>query len=112
MLELFMKLDGLKKVNSIKKLQKYNLPTPETIFIFNFKKQEKEIDDFLKRKKIISIRSDKVKKSTFCPNFPRCPKNKVKIFAKKNKQRKIRRYFTRIPSRKQRKDSCWAHFDA
>lgn len=78
-----MKPDGFKKIDSIKKLQRYNLPLPETIFIFNFKKQEKEIDNFLKGKKIISIRSDSITKSTFCPNIPRYPKSKVKRFAEK-----------------------------
>ncbi|OGZ24056.1 MAG: hypothetical protein A3A08_01450 [Candidatus Nealsonbacteria bacterium RIFCSPLOWO2_01_FULL_41_9] len=82
-----MKFRGFKKIESIKKLRRYHLPVPETIFIFNFKKQEKEIDDFLKGKKIISVRSDSASKSTFCPNIPRCPRGKAKLFAEKiNKQ--------------------------
>jgi hypothetical protein len=78
-----MKLEGLKKIEGIKKLQKYNLPMPETIFIFNFKKQEKEIEKFLENKKIITIRSDKKGNTDFCPNDLRCPKNKTKAFIKK-----------------------------
>jgi len=78
-----MKLDGFKKIESIKKLQKYNLPIPETIFIFNLKKQEKEIEKFLKNKEIVTIRSDKKGSTDFCPHNLRCPKNKVKPFIKK-----------------------------
>ena len=69
-----MKFDGFKKIESIKKLREYNLPIPETIFIFDFNKQGKEIEKFLKGKKIISVRSDSASKSAFCPNIPRCPR--------------------------------------
>lgn len=73
-----MKSAKFLKIESIKKLKKYGLPTPETIFVFDYKKQEKEVDDFLNGKKIVSVRSDKVGKTSFCPNIPRCPKAKAK----------------------------------
>ena len=78
-----MKFDGFKKIESIKKLQNYNLPIPETIFIFNFKKQEKEIEKFLKNKKIVTIRSDKKGSTDFCPLIIGCQKNKAKSLIKK-----------------------------
>ena len=77
-----MKFDGFKKIESIKKLQRYNLPIPETIFIFNFKKQEKEIEKFLKNKKIVTIRSDKKGSTDFCPLIIGCQKNKAKSLIK------------------------------
>lgn len=77
-----MKPDGFKKIESIKKLQRYNLPIPETIFIFNFGKQEKEIEKFLKDKEFITIRSDKKGGADFCPCSLRCPRNKAKSFIK------------------------------
>ena len=77
-----MKFDGFKKIESIKKLQNYNLPIPETIFIFNFKKQEKEIEKFLKNKKIVTIRSDKKGGTDFCPLIIGCQKNKAKSLIK------------------------------
>jgi len=78
-----MKFDGFKKIESIKKLQKYKLPIPQTIFISDFKKQEKEIDKFLKDKKIVTIRSDKKGRTDFCPLVIGCPKNKAKSLIKK-----------------------------
>ncbi len=71
------------KIEGIKEIQRYKLPHPETIFIFDFKKQEKEIDDFLKDKKIITIRSDREGATDFCPNYLRCPRGRVKQFVKK-----------------------------
>ena len=70
------------KIESIKALQKYNLPTPETIFIFDFEKQKKEIEDFLKKKKFITVRSDKKGGTDFCPHNLRCPRNQAKPFIK------------------------------
>ena len=78
-----MKLDGFKKIESIKKLQKYKLPTAQTIFIFDFKKQEKEIDDFLKNKRVVTIRSDKRGRTDFCPLNIGCPRKKAKSIIKK-----------------------------
>lgn len=75
-----MKFEGFKKIESIRKLQKYKLPTPETIFIFDFKKQEKEIDDFLKGKEFITVRSDKKGRTDFCPCDLRCPRSRAKAF--------------------------------
>ena len=78
-----MKFDGFKKIESIKKLQKYKLPIAQTIFIFDFKKHEKEIEKFLKNKKLVTIRSDKKGSTDFCPLIIGCPKNKAKSLIKK-----------------------------
>lgn len=78
-----MKSDKFLKIASLKKLMKYGLPIPETLFVFNFEKQEKEIDEFLKGKKFISVRSDKEGDSRFCPNFPKCQKSKAKPIIRK-----------------------------
>jgi len=75
-----MRFKAFKKIESIKQLQKYHLPIPETIFVFNFKKQEKEIDDFLKNKRIVTVRSDKKFKTDFCPHNLRCQKKEAKKF--------------------------------
>ena len=81
-----MKRDKFSKIESLKEIKKYSLPYPETVFIFDFEKDEKEIDKFLAGKKIVSIRSDKKGEPRFCPNIPRCPKVKVKPLVKKINQ--------------------------
>ncbi|MFA4998701.1 MAG: hypothetical protein WC514_01655 [Candidatus Paceibacterota bacterium] len=78
-----MKYDKFSKIDSIKEIKRYSLPRPETIFIFDFKKQEKEIDKFLKGKKTVSIRSDKRGNSRFCPNIPRCQSSEAKPLIEK-----------------------------
>lgn len=72
--------NSFKKIKGIRDLKKYNLPTPKTIFIFSFKKQEKEIDDFLKDKDFVMIRSDKKDNPDFCPHNLKCPKSAAKEF--------------------------------
>lgn len=67
-----------KKIESIKELQEYRLPVAKSIFIFNFKKQEEEIDNFLKDKKFITIRTDKGGYADFLPCHIRYPGNKAK----------------------------------
>jgi hypothetical protein len=84
--ELFMKFDKLPKILSLKRLERYGLPIPQTLFIFNFNKQEKEIDEFLRGKKEVSIRSDKMNDSQFCPSIPRCLAGKAKSLCKKINQ--------------------------
>jgi len=74
---------GFSKIESIKELERYGLPFPETIFVFDFKKQEAEIDDFLKDKGFITVRSDKPGETDFCPHWLRCPRPKAKEFVKK-----------------------------
>jgi len=76
------KFKGLKKIEGIKALQKYGLPMPETIFVSDFKKQETEIDRFLKNKRIITVRSDTVGKTDFAPLSLRCERCKAKLFVK------------------------------
>ncbi|MBI4101615.1 MAG: hypothetical protein HY443_01455 [Candidatus Nealsonbacteria bacterium] len=75
-------LKELKKVKSIEELKRCGLPIPETIFIFDFEKQEKEIDDFLVNKRIVTIRSDKENQTDFCPHRLRCERNNLKSFVK------------------------------
>lgn len=95
-----------KKIESIKRIKNYHLPHPETIFIFKFDEQEKEIDSFLKDKKIVTIRTDKKGYSDFLPCYLRCPKSKVKEKIKelsaKNYAVILQNY---IPIRKDRKVS-------
>ena len=67
-----------KKIESIKELREYRLPVALSIFIFDFKKQEREIDSFLKNKKFITIRTDRKGYSDFLPCHIRYPKNKAK----------------------------------
>jgi hypothetical protein len=78
-----MNFNGFKKIESIKKLQKYKMPTAQTVFIFDFKKQEKEIDNFLKNRRLVTIRSDKKGRTYFCPLSIGCPRNKAKSLIKK-----------------------------
>jgi len=78
-----MKPKRFLKIESIKKLQKYGLPIPKTIFVFDFKKQEKEIDEFLKNRKYITVRSDKREDTDFCPHWLGCPVKKAKNFIRK-----------------------------
>lgn len=68
------------KIQGIKELKKYKLPFSKTIFIFDCQKQEKEIDEFLKGRKYVSIRSDSKNHSDFCPHDLKCPRNKAKEF--------------------------------
>lgn len=77
------KLSGFKKIESIKNLMRYKLPIPRTIFIFNFKKQEKDIEDFLKKNKIVTIRSDKIGQTNFCPHNLRCLRDEAKQLIRK-----------------------------
>lgn len=77
-----MKSSKYLKIDSIREIQRYKLPHPETVFIFNFKKQEKDIDKFLKGKEFVTIRTDKKGKTDFCPHSLRCRKSKVKQFVK------------------------------
>lgn len=78
-----MKSDRLPKIKSLERLKRYGLPIPETLFIFNFKKQEKEADEFLKGKRFVSIRADKVGGSQFCPSVPRIEAGKAKSLCRK-----------------------------
>ena len=76
-------LSNFKKIEGLKNLEKYSLPAPATIFILDFKKQEKEIDDFLKNRDIVMIRSDKEVDMSFCLHNLNCPKAKAKKFIEK-----------------------------
>jgi len=73
-------LNRFKKIKGIIALEKYLLPAPETIFIFDFEKQEKEIDVFIKGRDYLMIRSDKENDADFCPHNLTCPKNEAKDF--------------------------------
>jgi hypothetical protein len=76
-------LDKFKKVKGIKDLGQYDLPTPQTTFIFDFNKQEKEINAFIKNRSYLMIRSDKENELDFCPHNLICPKAGAKDFIKK-----------------------------
>jgi len=76
------KLDKFKKIKGIKEVQRYGLPLPETIFIFDFEKQEKELNNFLKDREYVAIRSDKENGLDFCPHNLRCPRDKAKKLIK------------------------------
>lgn len=95
-----------KKIESIKKIKNYGLPYPETIFIFKFSEQKKEIENFLKDKKFVTIRTDKKGYSDFSICYLRCPKGKVK---EKIKELTVKNYAvilqSYIPIRKSRKIS-------
>ncbi len=95
-----------KKIESIKELQKYRLPVARSIFVFNFRKQEKEIDRFLKNKKFITIRTDKKGYSDFLPCHIRYPGNKAKEKIKELVAKKYAVIFQNyIPLRKDREVS-------
>lgn len=77
------KLNRFKKIKSIKDLEKYGLPTPKTIFIFDFKKQKKEIEDFIKNRDHVMIRSDKENDIGLFPHNLTCPQNEALKLIKK-----------------------------
>lgn len=79
---LALNFNRFKKIKSIREIQEYGLPMSETIFIFDFEKQEKEIDEFIKNKDYIAIRTDKRNGLDFYPHNLRCPKNKAKKLIK------------------------------
>lgn len=70
------------KIEGIIEASRYNLPVSKTIFIFDFEKQEKEIDDFIKNRDYVAIRTDKRNGLDFYPHNLRCPKNKAKELIK------------------------------
>ena len=82
-------LDKFRKVKGVKDLEQYDLTTPQTIFIFDFKKQEKEIDTFIKNRDRLMIRSDKENELDFCPHNLICPKAEAKDFIKKLTSKKF-----------------------
>ncbi len=71
------------KIDSIIQLQRLGLPTPKTVFVFDAEKQEAEIDNFLKNREMVMIRSDKDGCAGKCPHNLKCPKNEAKEFIKK-----------------------------
>ena len=87
--ELSMNLDKFKKVKGIKDLEQYDLPTPQTAFIFDFDKQEKEVDTFIKNRSYLMIRSDKENELDFCPHNLICPRTEAKDFVKKLTSKKF-----------------------
>jgi len=79
---LGLSFNRFRKINSIRAIKKYGLPMPATIFIFDFEKQEKEIDDFIKDRDYVAIRTDKRNGLDFYPHNLRCPKNQAKKLIK------------------------------
>jgi len=79
---LALNFNRFMKINSMREIQKYQLPMSETIFVFDFAKQEKEIQDFIQDKDYVAIRTDKRNGLDFYPHNLRCPKNKAKKLIK------------------------------
>lgn len=71
------------KINSIIQLQRLGLPTPETVFVFDAEKQEAEIENFLRNRELVMIRSDRKDSEGRCPHNLACPKHETKRFIKK-----------------------------
>ncbi|OIP75519.1 MAG: hypothetical protein AUK06_01630 [Parcubacteria group bacterium CG2_30_36_18] len=101
-----MKLHKFLKIESIEEIRKYKLLHPATIFIFDFNKQKKEVDAFLRNKNFVTIRTDKKNNLYFCPCDLRCPRSRarqsIKEFISKGYVVILQRY---IPIRKDRKVS-------
>jgi len=74
--------DKFQKIKGIKEIERHKLPFSKTIFIFNYEKQEKEIDEFIRGKVYVSVRSDSIKGQDFCPHNLKCPADKVREFVK------------------------------
>ncbi len=75
--------NSFSKINSIIQIQKLGLPIPETVFIFDSERQGTEIDNFLKNREFVMIRSDKKDSEGKCPHHLKCPKHETKEFIKK-----------------------------
>ncbi len=71
------------KIKSIMKIQELGLPFPETIFIFDAEKQDDEIEEFLKDRELVIIRTDSMGNPENCPNKLDCPSAEAKQAIKK-----------------------------
>jgi hypothetical protein len=80
--QMALSTDKFNKIEGQKEVKKYGLPMSDTHFIFSYKKQEKEINDFLSNKKFVSIRTDSKINPDFCPHDLKCPVSKAKEFIK------------------------------
>ncbi len=79
----FLPCADFAKIDSIIRLQKLGLPIPQTVFIFDAEKQKAEIENFIRNRELVMIRSDKKRKTDFCPHNLACPKHEAKEFIKK-----------------------------
>lgn len=71
------------KIDSIIRLQRLGLPVPQTVFIFDSEKQDGEMENFLKNRDHVMIRSDKKDSEGKCPHNLKCPKSEAKDFIRK-----------------------------
>ena len=76
------KLDKFKKIKGIEELKKYGLPTIKTIYIFNFNKQKKEVENFIRNKDFLVVRTDREDDPISAPRNLKCPKNRVEKLIK------------------------------
>ncbi len=77
-----MNFNFFEKVTSIINIQELGLPTPETIFISDSDVQIKDIEDFIENRNILTIRSDKIGQTEYCPHNLKCPKHEVINFVR------------------------------
>ncbi|MBU3958114.1 MAG: hypothetical protein KKB25_03490 [Nanoarchaeota archaeon] len=75
--------NSFSKISSIMQIQRLGLPSPETVFVYDAETQEAEIEDFLKDREFVMIRSDKKDSAGKCPHNLKCPKREAKEFIKK-----------------------------
>lgn len=77
-----MQINDFPKIKSIVEIQNLGLPTPKTVFVFDAEKQENEIEEFVRDRDFLMIRSDHKINSAMCPHNLKCPRNDVKNFIK------------------------------
>ncbi len=75
--------NGMEKIKNILEIKNLNLPMPETVFVFDLRKQEKEIEEFINGKEFVMIRSDKKGNRNNCPHNLKCHANNAKSFIEK-----------------------------
>ncbi len=75
--------DSFLKIASIMEIRKLGLPSPETVFVFNSAKQEREIENFLRNRELVMIRSDRKDSAGKCPHNLACPKREAKEFIRR-----------------------------
>lgn len=60
------------KLEAIERVMRHGLPLPRTIFVLDWQKQAKEVEEFLNGREWVSIRTDKPN-AHYCPNNLECP---------------------------------------
>ncbi|MBN1923236.1 MAG: hypothetical protein JW791_00570 [Nanoarchaeota archaeon] len=72
--------EGYEKITSIMRIQELNLPTPKTVFVSDVESQNEELNNFLKGKDFVIIRSDKVGQASHCPSNIKCDSSNAESF--------------------------------